>query len=544
MKKILFTISASIAVLTALGSCQKNEANPGSDNQTITAYVNAGLKLQFSDNQTTGGSGLSSVWETGDTFYAIQDGEKTIQFTLVSGAGTTSGVFQATTSGVTESTAWVGILGNSASVSGTSVTCAYMTQTGKIGDIDDCYYVAATATGLEPSFDFASGTKMSYVLRVKLPAGVKTVEFTPSAYFTVGSDGAPVEVTHNSYSGTESSEFGADKTGIITLDSVSAAGDVVYINVPAIDYSRERYNRDNKQNGNWVTAVIITLLNGTETDATASNGTIVENNLTAKAGKVATLDMSGLGLMKRPTPAEAVLLTNSAATCSISTNFKQAASVSTYWAPFNVGAASETETGNYYSFGEIMNKSDHSFVSYTLRHKPSGTNYDDYFAIKGSKLVDDDKNSTFYTVTGSRYDVARVLWGTSWRLPHLVECAALTASMSKTSAGITFTGENSNSIFIPVTGFYKNTGSGEKHNDLTYVEIWSADKNNRTQGNAGWNQACALYVNAEGTDFACDRFDQYAGLAVRPVLVSSSFAPAEDNETNATGNAPTFGEDK
>lgn len=545
MKKTALFAIMFAAVLCSCSKDNLQENNSGNE-QTITAYVSAASKLAFTENE---GTGMTSVWEEGDSFYAIQDEQTTVKFTLVSGEGTTSGVFQTTTTGVTETTGWVAVLGNDATVSGTTITCAYLSQTGKRSDIDNNYYIAATGTGLEPTFDFENGTKMSYIIRVKLPAGVKTVEFTPSAYFTVGADGTPAEKTYNSYSDPETNALGADKTGVITLDEVSSAEDTVYINVPAIDYSATRYCRDGKQNGNWVTAVVITVLNGTEADATASNGTIVENNFTEKAGKIATLDMSSKTLLPRPKPSDAVLITNTDASMVYS-NIEQAASVSTWWAPFSIGASSDSETGNYYSFGEIIaNKPIHSFPAYTLRHNPDGNPehyYDDYMAIKTEKLVDDDLNTTFYTIAHSRYDVARVLWGTSWRLPYAVEGVGLFNKVEKDGTGLKFTGENGNSVRFERTGFYKSTdNTKEVFNDENYVEFWTADKNNRSHDNKGWNQAIVIYANAEDTkECSYGRYDDYGGLTVRPVLVTSTIAPVVPSDVNPGANAPAYGEDK
>lgn len=541
MKKTALLAIMFAAVLCSCSKEKLQENNSGNE-QIITAYVNAATsKLAFTDTE---GSGMTSVWEEGDSFYAIQDGQTTVQFTLVGGQGTTSGVFQTTTTGVTETTAWVAVLGNAATANGTTITCAYKGQTGKVADLDNNYYITAPATGLEPAFDFANGTKMSYIIRVKLPAGVKCVEYTPSAYFTVGADETPVEVTYNK---GEVSDFSAEKTETITLDSPSAKGDVVYITVPAIDFSSTRMLRDGKQNGNTETAVIITLLNGTEADATASNGTLVEENFKTKAGKVATLNMSEMALMARPAPSQAVLLTNNDASVSNSTNFLQAATVNTYWAPFSIGASSESETGNYYSFGELKaNKPIHSFIAYTLRHAPKGPSYsyDDYMAIKASKLVDDDLNKTFCTVAGSRYDVARVVWGTSWRLPHAVEAMGLSGNIVKDNGGLKFVSDNGNSIFFPATGYYKSVNDEtEGFNDEDEVVIWTADKNNRTQGNAGWNEALYFHANVTDCSFGMDRYQDYCGLTVRPVLVTSTFAPLAPSYVNPEANAPTYEED-
>ena len=114
MKKYL----ALITVFAALCACEKaqenalEEATPkNGEKQIISATVNVATKVAYSENTPGGGSGISSVWESGDKFYAIQDNNTVVTFNLVSGAGNTSATFEAEAEGVSASTTWKAVLG-------------------------------------------------------------------------------------------------------------------------------------------------------------------------------------------------------------------------------------------------------------------------------------------------------------------------------------------------------------------------------------------------------------------------------------------------
>ena len=182
MKKIL----TSIAVLAVFCACEKekdfqNEAATQSEGkQIITATVNCPTKVAYSENTPGGGSGISSVWEDGDQFYAIQDGSTIVTFTLASGAGSTSATFTAEAEGVTATTEWIAVLGKHATAHSTEspveIHCAFKEQNGTLAGLNKYNYVKATSTGLTPSFDFSNGEKLSYIMRIKLPAGIKCIE--------------------------------------------------------------------------------------------------------------------------------------------------------------------------------------------------------------------------------------------------------------------------------------------------------------------------------------------------------------------------------
>lgn len=115
--------------------------------------------------------------------------------------------------------------------------------------------------------------------------------------------------------------------------------------------------------------------------------------------------------------------------------------VSVNWAPYNIGASSETETGNYYAWGETEIK------EYYCKH-----NYD------GPDEID-----AVNQISGTKYDVAHVKWGNGWRMPTAEEVAELwmncTWKEEKRDGidGISITSFNGNSIFLPISGYIDYT---------------------------------------------------------------------------------------
>ena len=111
--------------------------------------------------------------------------------------------------------------------------------------------------------------------------------------------------------------------------------------------------------------------------------------------------------------------------------------LSVKWASFNLGATSSTDTGELYLWGDVNNT-----------------------GIIGIYNAPDIDN-----ICGTEYDVARSLWGGTWRLPTRKEQEELVLMCNWTRTtvngvnGMKVTGSNGNSIFLPPTG-YKLPASG------------------------------------------------------------------------------------
>ena len=105
--------------------------------------------------------------------------------------------------------------------------------------------------------------------------------------------------------------------------------------------------------------------------------------------------------------------------------------LSVKWAAFNLGAERPEEVGDYYFWGD-----------------PTGEG-----VILEYQAPDLDN------ISGTEYDMARVVWGDPWRLPTQLEKSELASNCTWTKAtvngvsGMRVTGTNGNSIFLPATGY-------------------------------------------------------------------------------------------
>lgn len=528
MKKLIY-ISAIMAA--AFCSCTKQELQESSaEKQIIRAHVtvNAVTKLALTDTNP----GMTSVWEEGDTFKAIQDGSTIVTFTLEDGAGTAEGIFSAEATGVTEDTKWVALLGSAASEHTSEFHCAFMNQTGKLEDLQNYAYVKATGAGSEPTFNFANGDKLAYILRVKLPAGVKCIEYVPCAYKKVtGSD------VSNVYDKNDNTLYSNLKTSTITLDEASAKGDCIYIAVPAVKHQAKADSyADGQAWGNLKSGVIITILNNTSALADGSNGTVVNEDLTE--GKIATVDMSEMEFMLRCVPSMSNVITVSRGAGSFSWesgNIKQAVTgVTTYWCPFNIGASSEEEVGNYYSFGELEPRTTYNFSNYSLRSgTPTSSSINHHYCI--SSKWSKSSTTTFNSIACSRYDVARVKWGSAWRMPYTIECYALhnytySSGDSDYAANGTVNGKagikifqvsgGNGYLFFPQSGHYEGATLVD---GSVQTAFRTADQRNRSYGDAGYDQSY-VYISPYDANTLMDGSGKDRakyGTPVRPVLNSS-----------------------
>jgi hypothetical protein len=134
------------------------------------------------------------------------------------------------------------------------------------------------------------------------------------------------------------------------------------------------------------------------------------------------------------------------------------------------------------------------------------TYFDDTYVI-----INKSKNSG--EISGTKYDVAKELFGTLWRMPTKDDLDKLSelehfATTYNDVGGTAFRGRNGNSIFIP--DGYEMIGTGHSENrGPNYRLIWSgtlADK----------SEAYCLYLEnyntASNTEFRC------FGLPIRPVV--------------------------
>ena len=165
--------------------------------------------------------------------------------------------------------------------------------------------------------------------------------------------------------------------------------------------------------------------------------------------------------------------------------------LSVKWATCNIGTSSPEVYGDYYAWGEMLNKS----------------RYDEENCATLKKKIGN--------ISGTSRDVARVKWGGSWRMPTLAEFNELLNKCTWTSTtkgghnGYKVTGPNGNFIFFPA--------AGDRCGTLLYYagksgEYWSSTPDD-----------CNTYLSYSlrfyyGDSHGTSEDDRSFGLTVRPVI--------------------------
>ena len=172
--------------------------------------------------------------------------------------------------------------------------------------------------------------------------------------------------------------------------------------------------------------------------------------------------------------------------------------LSVLWAKYNVGATSPEEYGGYYAWGETETKNEYNYES----HKYYNSSTESFINIG------DD-------ISGTQYDVAHVKWGNGARMPRLAEIKELLNNCSWSVStyngvkGITVSGQNGNSIFLPFAGY---SGGGGLDDESYYGYCWSGT----TYGEGDDDRAYCLNFYDDGDRDWGSSYRSY-GLSVRPV---------------------------
>lgn len=134
----------------------------------------------------------------------------------------------------------------------------------------------------------------------------------------------------------------------------------------------------------------------------------------------------------------------------------------TKWASCNVGANSPWETGGYYAWGEVAEKSD--YVTYLHEGADIGRN-----------------------IAGTGYDVARAMLGEKWSMPTITQLDELMSGCSfewkdnyedSDISGYLFKSKsNGKSIFFPAAGYINNFAITDMNATCRYYASTLADSN-------------------------------------------------------------------
>ena len=179
--------------------------------------------------------------------------------------------------------------------------------------------------------------------------------------------------------------------------------------------------------------------------------------------------------------------------------------LSVRWATCNVGATSPEGYGNYYAWGETVEKSSCTSENYKWSH---GTDH---------SMIKYCTNESFGYKDGKKTleledDVAYVKWGSTWRMPTSSEQKELRENCIwelmeyRGVNGYKVTGPNGNSIFLPIAGSCRASGVCEVGSRCDY---WSSTLD------SSCNDAHSLYVNND--KYAWNNPYRYYGHVVRPV---------------------------
>ena len=476
-----------------------------------------------------GEGGVKAGWKTGDTFLALEINGSTVTpvtFTATASADVKATFVSSGAAPANSSTRWVAVLGKGASFNDGSIICSYAGQDGSLSGLEKCDYMVATSSGDTPDFNYGNGKHLTYVLRIKMPEGVGAMEFNTWAEgpeWSVGSDGSVKGCT---------ADYRPAAAKLFQFAKETAAGENAYLAVPAVDY--------------YDAGLIVTAFN---TAGTQSQGKVLSADLSSKGGKVASLEFGSL--IDRPLPDDAVnfkaklssTLQYAGNTSWDGLNDQYVFSCSPYWAPFNVGAKASPTTaeeayGSYFAWGETEQRESYSHESYKYDGKDESLGY--IRAHSGHK----DIRLELHVISGTKYDVARVKWGSAWRMPFLEEMMSFVGgngSFSCTSgkssstdnlfktvdvseynglvvSGRTFS-RNGQTVFFPFAGRYYYT-SGSQASAPSMVGkagFYYGGVHNLTPGR---NEAYRFYVRNSQVDLLSEGCE-YA-FCVRPVLAQDT----------------------
>ena len=556
MRHLFHSLPAVAAICMALVACNKEDISQPAESgapDVIHAKVTLPEKTRmvYTETDPTGmASGLKSTWEDGDHFYALTDGGKVVRFDLESGAGRSTASFSADISGlgVTDGTSWKAVLGTRATTAASSVICGYTSQDASLESIGDFDYIVSTGSGLSPVFSFDTGTRLSYFMRIVLPAGVRYLEYCTTASWRVSASADASVIYDGNFDGIS----------VVDLGHESSATEVCYLAVPAVQYGCEI-------NGNR--GIIITFMNSSKT---RSNGKVVSANLSGNGGKIGTFDVSAMELIDRPLPEDAVSLGAHSLTirkdpdsdfCNKYNNlddYTYSTTVAPAWAPYNLGAKVTASSptaddlyGDSFMWGEITPRT--SFSSSNWTYNGSKTVGDmanfpstqiGYFETGAVSNGYSNGAMKFQRISGTKYDAARVRWGHDWRMPTIEELVSLVGdnisidisdAQTATPSGLTtkietidfynvgrsvkgrWFSDGTNKVFFPFSGWY---GTGHAYYGARGF-YWSDSRIRATPSNGNLTNA-TLRFEMTGSSLNYGRnsspsTEMYYGLSIRPV---------------------------
>ncbi|MBO7111131.1 MAG: hypothetical protein J6W18_04200 [Bacteroidaceae bacterium] len=192
--------------------------------------------------------------------------------------------------------------------------------------------------------------------------------------------------------------------------------------------------------------------------------------------------------------------------------------LSVKWATYNIGATNPEDSGYYFAWGEVSNKSDYSWSTYVFCSDCRGKAFTKYVLKKRQGNLDKKQ------ILDLDDDAAHVIWGSKWRIPTINEmtelqqnCRFIIEEKNGVNGFRIYSKVNNNSIFLPFAGSYGEDGIKHKGNEGAY---WTS--NLTPHGSCFYNGSSRsimylLLPHAPGQGTA----PRFLGLPIRPVWDSS-----------------------
>ena len=177
----------------------------------------------------------------------------------------------------------------------------------------------------------------------------------------------------------------------------------------------------------------------------------------------------------------------------------------TLWGTMNVGAQSSSDPGDYFTYGDIYTSQSYTEDDYYL-FNGEGQEYNKYNSTDGKtelELMDDAANESCHG---------------EWHIPTADQWDELLINTERTvgNGGVTFTGANGNSIFLPATGVM--VGNSLENSSVAFY-LSSSLHQFFNRGGGGSSDYCKLYIDdLSNSKPSMDIGPRYNGYVVRPVI--------------------------
>ena len=239
----------------------------------------------------------------------------------------------------------------------------------------------------------------------------------------------------------------------------------------------------------------------------------------ATASKKGTFQSSQKNIIKRSIFGNLILADTNVSDWSVNAPEAVDLGLSVKWAPYNYGALSQTEPGDYFAWGEITAKDTYLWTNY-LWCGGSATTLTKYCSEYNYGTVDNKMQ------LDAEDDVVQKNWGGNWRMPSFYEMEELSKDCNWTwttvdgiNGYIIKSKVNDNEIFLPAAGLRY---AQKVYYNGDFGMYWSS-----TSPMLDDSYSLSFDSESAGTSF----YKRLYGLSVRPVL-GDSFVPVESVSLN------------